>query len=65
MTKRDEFIQEFNALLKKYKVEFVVRERTWAMQSVADGIDIEFDWDEKEGMIPDIQCGTRIMESVE
>jgi len=39
-----------------------VREVTWAMQSVADGIDIEFDWDEKEGIIEDIQCGTRVSE---
>lgn len=62
MTKRNEFIQEFNALLKKYKAELTVREVSWAMQSIADGIDIEFDWDEKEGIIESIQCGTIVSE---
>ena len=64
MTKREKFIQEFNALIKKYNAEVVVRERDWAMQTVADGIDIEFDYDEIEGIIPDICCGMRIGEII-
>lgn len=57
MTKREEFIQEFNALLKKFDVELTVRQRTFAYQSVADGIDIEFNFDENEGIIETIECG--------
>lgn len=65
MTKRERFVEEFNALLQKYKVELAVRERNWAMQVVADGIDFDFNWDEKEGSIKTIECGMCVGQIVE
>lgn len=65
MTKRERFIEEFNALLKKYKVTLSVRERIWAMETVAEGVDFYFDWDDTEGNIEDIECGMCFDEIIE
>jgi hypothetical protein len=62
MTKREKFIEEFNALLSKFKVDISVRERNFAMQTVADGIGFDFDWTEEDGITESIECGMFIDE---
>lgn len=59
-----EFKAEFQAMIKKYKVEISVRERQSGYETCVDGIDVEFDgiYEDGETIRPyfTIQYGTWI-----
>ncbi len=58
--RRENFIRDFNAVMKKYGACIEVREGSCGYETVVDGIDFDFDYDDKAEAAKD-----RLPESIE